>query len=339
MVYRAQVIDNTSFIYTGKIRVRVYKYYYGEYDKYKRLPDLSKKPEKILEGLKYDKAKGQFVHKDIDVKVFSPIGGGDDYGMFFLPQVNTNGIVLMLGDTFEQSGEFIWLGSIFEMFNNTIKMPSDDLFTQNGIESGSKNIEVLDGALILKLRSTKLKNPTVPSESKEYLNWKTSPIENLIVINKNKITINHAITSNRKTFGHTLITLDGESSSFSFDKNGITGEAGLDTSGSFFLNINTETGYSSVIGTDKGISLESGNDKSTSFIYQYPDKISLFIDNSSINMTPDTIHLKSKSAIYIDAENVNLGPSGKKVVLSDTELLSFDTGTGAILSTSSVISG
>lgn len=315
MVYSAQVLDNSSFLKTGKLRVRISKYYMDS------MPDLSKKPEKIKEGLYYTNGINgkELCHKDSDVRVFSLIGGGNDYGMFFIPQVNSKGYVLMIGDAFESSTDFMWLGSTFDInTQGTINFPSDSMENENGVEYGTKNISVLDGALVIKLRSTTLADCTHPEKSKDDLDWKKSPIENLIVINKEKILINHSITSKKEIIGNSVITLDKDGSKIEFIDDESSGEIGITSEGEFFLGSSNLTDGTSVTinGSKKDIEMIVTDGNESTFIKQEADGVSINVDGTALGIDKESITLKSTAAVYVDSPNVRLGPEGLRVVLA-----------------------
>ena len=315
MIYKAQVISNSDFLTKGTIRVRISKYFFGAFK------DLSEHPELITEGLYYsvDSQGRTLKHQDTDVKVFSPIGGGNDYGMFFIPQVNTEGLVLMLGEAFETSNEFIWLGSMFEMKNNTIKMPSDKMSTVNGVENGISNLDVINGALVIKLRSTDLVDQTNPEDSAENLNWETRPIENLIVINKNKVLINHSdgLGSN------SVIELDNDGAEITYVSDTALGKIGINKDGSFFLQSNKfeEDKFTSITSkTADTIEMMTVNGDSTSTLTLAKDTTDIIVNNgsanSSIGIGTNGITLKTSESVYVDSDEVRLGPDGLRVVLA-----------------------
>jgi len=335
MVYRAQVIDNSQFLTTGKIRVRVAKHYYGH------VSDLSITPEKIKEGLYYNQYN-ELKHTDSDVYVYSPIGGGDDYGMFFMPQVNSEGIVLMLGDASDNSNEFIWLGSIFEMKEGTIKMPSDTMNTANGFENNTFINELLNGALVLKLRSTQLKDATIPEESKNSLNWKKAPIENLIVLNRNKVLVEHSVLDDDgKSIGNSLLTMNEKGTNITYLSEEYNGSLTLDDTGGFTIesSLLKENISNSIKGNSEGIELVSTNGNDTTLITQEADSITLNSGGTAIGIKSDSITLKSTQAVYLEAPNVRLGNDNLKVVLCAADVKTIPLAEGLVLKASDTIFG
>lgn len=336
MVYRAQVIDNSQFLTTGKIRVRIAKHYYG------RMSDLSEFPERIKEGLYFD-SFNELKHMDSDVHIYSPIGGGNDYGMFFMPQVNSYGIVLMLGDASDSSNEFIWLGSIFEMDENkTVKIPSDTMNTINGLEQGSFINELLNGAMILKLRSTYLEDQTTPEKSKATLDWKQAPVENLVVLNKNRILIEHSVLDNdNELIGNSIFLMSEGGASLSYLSKDYASDLTLNSEGEFSLNANRykEGSSTSIKGSKEGIELLSSDGDNTTMITQEPDAITLSVAGTAIGIKNDSITLKSTSAVYLDAPNVRLGNDNLKVVLCAADVKTIPLAEGLILTTSDTVFG
>ena len=336
MVYKALVLDNSQFLSTGKIRVRVSKYYYG------RMRDLSEYPDDIKEGLYYDE-NHNLKHTDTDAYVYSPIGGATDYGMFFVPQVNSEGVVLMMGDASDNSNEFLWLGSLFEMDDKkTVKMPSDSMNNVNGIENGSFNSQAFNGSLVLKLRSTYLDDPTLPANSKEALNWKKAPIENLVVLNRKNIIIEHSILdTDRNIVGNSIVTMDDLGTNISVINKDYTNELSLNIDGTFKLgSSNIKDGSTTSINSNgESMELLSTNASGTTLITQEPEEITLSAGNTAIGIKDEAITLKSKSAVYLDAPNVRLGPDNLKVVLCPANVKTIPLSEGLVLSTSDVIYG
>lgn len=342
MVFRAQVIDNSSFLTNGKIRVRILKYYYGNTSGHhnKFMPDLSETPELILEGQK--QFNGAKTHSDVDVLVYSPIGGGQDYGMFFLPQVNSDGIVLRLGDAFENSDEYLWLGSTFDMVNNTIRMPSDSMTNINGVQDKGKNISVLDGALVIKLKSTKLIDSYKPEESKKDLDWKQAPIENLIIINKEKVLINHSVIKEKKIIGTDKIILDETGIKITSSiGNDTSSDLTLNNAGGFSLitNINKSQTTCRIESTSSGIEMIASTGAKSSFIKQECNNVTINADGTGVTIAKGVVNIKSDGNIFLDAKNVSLGKTGNRVVLCASNQSSISLSGGVILTTSDALTG
>lgn len=202
MIYPAIVLSTENFLKNGTIRVRIAQYFFGQ-----MIWDLSTNPDFIKLGVN----EGSGTHNDFDAFVFSPIGGGENYGVFFLPQENTRGLVAFMGNTTERSSTCFWLGSIFQPeFNTngslrTINFPSDkpesNGANSNGFKDGTTNLNNTDlnGAMIIKLKSTDYNPQEADKEKvKTALNWEKSNTENTIVINKNRIIIHHSSQYNDK---------------------------------------------------------------------------------------------------------------------------------------------
>ncbi len=175
MIYPAIVLSTENFLKNGTIRVRIAQYFFGQ-----MIWDLSTNSDFIKLGVN----EGSGTHNDFDAFVFSPIGGGQNYGVFLLPQENTKGLVAFMGNTTERSSTCFWLGSLFQPEFNTsgtlqsINFPSDkpqsNGANSDGYVNGNTNLENpdLNGALIIKLKSTDY-NPqeTDKEKVKNALNW------------------------------------------------------------------------------------------------------------------------------------------------------------------------
>ena len=106
-IYTAVCVDNSKFFETGRIFVRMF--------------DLSGIPLFNSDGTPtgYDDLKndaklrntGTELTQDFEALVYAPLGGGRNYGMFMLPQINSKGLVMFLdGD----ESKPIWMGSFFD---------------------------------------------------------------------------------------------------------------------------------------------------------------------------------------------------------------------------------
>lgn len=132
---------------------------------------------------------------DLPAKVFSPLGGGRNYGVFFLPQVNEKGIVVFMKGNNKSP---VWLGSFFETTWDDadykslyVNVPSDDM-TKEGTDSdgglnGEPNMEAEDPFgtnIIIRTKRTK-------SDNAENLNWEKIQTSNIISIGEEGIKIKH----------------------------------------------------------------------------------------------------------------------------------------------------
>lgn len=191
MPYSAIVLDNSNFFTTGTITVRVAKYYNAPF-----VWDLAEDTaifdefKKIRDGQKKDKG-GNIVHLgDFDnCLVSSPLGGGRNYGLFMLPQVNAVGRVSFLDETFSQP---LWEGSFWRPIRNSedfskiefVNIPNDQPAEEGEETDGAKkgsNLEGDEGTIILRTKST----------TEDEHNWQEASTENLIVLDGNRLKIIH----------------------------------------------------------------------------------------------------------------------------------------------------
>ncbi len=183
-IYEAIVIDNKQFYEDGRIYVKVKNYNLDMPD------DMSKNYNKEL-------------YKDfqesgcLKAKIFSPLAGGKNYGIFYLPQVNSKGLVATMNN---DPLNLIWLGSFFDVIDVVI---GEDGIEKKTINAPQDNIE-LDGensSLIEdgQIRTTTLSEQAIvirtkgtSNSSAEEMDWDKVHTDNLIVIDKDRIEITRA---------------------------------------------------------------------------------------------------------------------------------------------------
>jgi len=356
MIYPAIVLDNSMFLKKGTIRVRIANYYLG-----KMTWDLSQNTNAITEGVDTK----TFRHKDFDALVFSPIGGGKNYGMFFLPQVNTKGLVAFEGNMIERGLKCFWLGSTFDPVYsedkqnlNSINFPSDKVSAngpgEDGFYSQKSNLEEsdLNGAFIMRLKSTSLEDPTNPGQSVDKINWDKRNTENLVVINKNKVLIHHADSYdeeyNEKEYQEISIE-DGNVSVSSIYKNGDNTK-----SASFKLEKDTDKntlGFSlsisdpenkavnSIVATEKKLTLTTTIDQDSSVMEQSAKGITFSFNKNVVALGKDGISINAdKQKVHIVASEVHLGPKNGYIVTTNFPG-SFNLPNGMIIQASDTIFG
>ena len=177
--YEAIVTDNSEFYKRGYIRVRISAFYNDNITF-----DLSQS---------YNDVEFKSALKD-DIKciVSMPIGGGNGHGMFTLPQVNSVGFISFLNGDINKA---LWKGSFvnpkYDINGDfySANVPNDKLMYEGagseGITNNGKQVDTEGGAVIIRQKSTQ-------SGSAENMNWDNNRTENLIVMDKNKLTITHA---------------------------------------------------------------------------------------------------------------------------------------------------
>ena len=206
MVYRCLVVDNSEFFKIGKIRVRLF----SETMPIEKIKDLSSDPKKRIDEYSNTFEDAEFApcnitagKVDVYATVTTPIGGANDYGLWYLPQPNTWGIVSNLYGYAD--GEYVWLGATYpveplsDRLNeviNYIGAPSDtdEENKSNLMKNGTINLEDKN-SIILKTKSSEVvrdgEGNIDQEESSKKLNWSAKPMENIIIINGNEIIIKH----------------------------------------------------------------------------------------------------------------------------------------------------
>lgn len=357
MIFPAIVLDNSMFLKKGTIRVRVSSYYFGQ-----MAWDLSKNTNAITEGVDTETQK----HKDFDALVFSPIGGGKNYGLFFLPQVNTKGLVAFEGNVAERGLKCFWLGSTFDPVYTddkqkleSINFPSDKVSANSGVgEDGyynqKSNLESddLNGAFIMRLKSTKLDDPVNPGNSVDKINWDKRNTENLVVINKNKVLIHHANAYTEdnveKDFqeinienGNVSIKSsykDGDNtkvSSFELQKDSTKNTLGFNLS----ITDPQNKAVNSIVATEKKLTLTTTIDQNSSVVEQSAKGITFTFNNNIIAIGKDGININAeKQKVHIVAAEVHLGPKNGYIVTTNFPG-SFNLPNGMIIQASDTIFG
>ena len=325
MIYEARVIDNSEFYTTGKIWVRIKEKTFIKAN----YADLSKKPELIEDFVSKetdDSGNETLVHQDFPCYLYSPMGGGFDFGIFNLPQVNSTGIVAEVGETYVPNKKvYVWLGTVFKPTAlKTLTIPNPTLTDSNGIVQGESQMGDLDGnAIVIKTRSTNLEDPTDVADNADELDFEQRPVENLIVLDKNKIVVSHnIIDDDNNILGNEQITLNNDE--------GLTYQMLKQKSASNTTNvINTmakidENGYLKYqqFGKDEnnidfstdGESIKSmvydSKGKYSSSIEQSNDSINVVAGNSQIDLENTTLTIKTSSEVVLDAKRVSLGSQG-----------------------------
>jgi len=361
MIYPAIVLDNSMFLSRGTIRVRVSQYYFKE-----MVWNLSSSPDFIQEGINKDTGS----HRDFEAFVFSPIGGGENYGAFFLPQVNSKGLVAFVGNTIERSNVCFWLGSLVSPTYNrteleTLNFPSDKPLangaTSNGFENKTTNLDNTDlnGALIIRLKSTHYDvNETDKTKTQDNLNWEKSNNENFILINKNKIIIHHSseFDSSQHELTSEDITIDKNNISLKINKTLYSGDT-IDASKdkNVYLNLNKddsnkinfsliaedlETKSSNKItSADNSLTLQSTKNNDASIITIEPDNTTIVAKDNTILIDKKGITLNAeKSSVYVVAKDVHLGAEDSHIVTT-TYSGYFELPNGMVIRSSDTIFG
>lgn len=306
MIYKARVIDTSMFPKTGKIRVRRFDTAHGEND----TEDLSKFPKSISELSEPVMINGQpaIKHNDQEAFVYSPFGGGYDYGMFYLPQVNSVGLISDLGNTNDVSnlGNYVWLGAIYDYTPekiglsekegcqepSNVNVPGLNNFDEDGISGGYCENDLLN-SLVIKTKSTYLDDPLTPQDSVDTMNWKNRPIENLIVINDKKIEIIHNVINGEQGSVQN-IKLNSDGINISNVINGVNSAFSIDSDGKFTIkrDDNTQGNTVRIENTSAtGLEVVVDNGKKSTTIMQSEEEITLSSGDVTLSITDEFINL------------------------------------------------
>ena len=188
MFFEALVIDTDTFFERGTIVVRIPAVFFKtmQWDLTENYPDF------MNDG--FDGEKHSY---DFEAYVYSPYGGGSNFGTLFLPQVNQKGIVVSM-DTHLR--KLVWLGSFFQPTRNDswevekVNYPSDDMNQEGETGYGSLNGE--QNLLADSIEEAKQKNfiarfKTTDKSTIEGLTWEDRPTSNIISIGDNSFFVTH----------------------------------------------------------------------------------------------------------------------------------------------------
>jgi hypothetical protein len=205
MIYSAIVLSNENYFSTGCVKVRVFNWYLGSRWKYDsngniispaEIDNLASDPTMINEG---DMQSGPT--QDFLCWVYSPMGGGINYGMFHLPQVNERGLVSFIDGDLHKP---IWMGSYFRpLLDNTqypkqvidqINAPNDDITGKKDGASYQASASAVPAgdpnAIILRTKHTTL-TPSGNSYAANDLDWEQQTTENLVLLGSDQVRVRH----------------------------------------------------------------------------------------------------------------------------------------------------
>ena len=310
MLYSALCIDNSKYFEKGTITVRIFAYYIrpNEDDSGKNLKidDLSTNTDLIKESKHPDIPD---MTNDFEAIVFAPLGGGRNYGLFALPEINEKGIVAFLDSDIHKP---LWLGSYFQPIRNDkyevefVNIPNDQLDQEGKDTDGSKdkssNLDGDEHTIILRTKHT-------GAGSGDSLNWEKVSTENIVAMDNKKVKVQH-ITEWDDTTPQKYQTI-------TIDKPGDTEEIFLavdndkdDKHG--YLKL-TEGGFSVAVskGGDTNIFEITMGDNGINFSDKYGNKIT----GTSSGLT---IEADSSNPVTVNAKEVDLiGTNDTMVKYSD----------------------
>jgi hypothetical protein len=363
-IYQAIVTDNSTFYNTGKIKVRIQKFYNQPLDW-----DLSS----VYNANTFNKD----LMDDIDALVHTPIGGGNNYGLFALPQVNSVGLVQFLGGNIHVP---VWMGSFFRpeydkdgkliRCNVPNDQPEYEGMGSDGIIKGrndpiaTKKTKGGDGTIILRSKSTK--GPGV-EKKKDNMDFHKNRSENLVVLSEDEVKIIHFSKWNDKDGGNGAdleqyeeITV-GTNKEYGpnnvvvkeypqidikvVDKN--NDEKNKQTTGikvnpdevSLEVTSNKLKMKSSISSTPRGILIKSQNtdNENITTFKMNPTQVTIINKNVSVVVNQnDAIISAPEGKVRLSGKEVVLGDGGGYVLVRDTPMLPFRTEDGSVIKTTNV---
>lgn len=189
-IHKAIVTDNSDFYLTGKIRVRIQAFYNEplNFDLSTSFVAANYNNDLMLDSM---------------ALVHTPIGGGNNYGLFVLPQINSVGLIQFLGGDIKQP---VWMGSFFNPEYNDknevfrVNVPndqplvegagSDGILKGSGDSSAKKKTKGGPGSIVLRTKTTSSPGSGSSADPKK-LDFNKQRTENLVVLSEEEIKIIH----------------------------------------------------------------------------------------------------------------------------------------------------
>ena len=340
-IYKAIVTDTSCFKTTGKIKTRISAFYNGSI------------PRNLKDGYSSDDFADTKT-RDMLTDIMMPFGGGYDYGMFKLPEINSVGLVAFI-DASKTAP--IWIGSTANQLinsDNTVvqsDLPSDKDNGKSGIYYNDSEGEVEfnyddENSFIIKTKTNTLTDFTKP----ETMYWE-SPVENSFILNSSIAKLYHRIddesyqefildNKNKQGVGEIKLSYSVNDDEFKHillndntveirnkSKDGISAFIEVDSDGTIYLN-----SYQDGIGDSTSGTRVDASIKIT------PSAIELKSGHSQISMQRNIDESKENITIsarnlQINAENVSFGSSGYAFVVSPNPNLAFTLEDGSMLTT------
>lgn len=196
MLYKAIVIDNSSFFRDGTVRVRVAGHYMGNiaWNLSDNYPEEVENGELPLE----DQYLPFNYNQDFNAAIMSSMGGGRNYGTFVLPQINETGVISFLGDNLRRP---VWMGSLFEptrddSFNvEYANIPSDKMEAEgpdsDGLIAGEHNLDAESQEDALKKNIIIRTKSTFRGDDADSVDWQQRPTTNIITVGAKEVKAVH----------------------------------------------------------------------------------------------------------------------------------------------------
>lgn len=214
MIYRALVVQNDTFLTEGFVWVRLDNTTNGiNYD-------LHKDPENLITNEIKSRRNGSdyadyYRGGCSKAYVCSPFGGGEGYGMFTIPQINSRVIVSNIDNDIY---EYVVLGSVFDNKAGKIDLPKDNSINNPNVSENDRKITDINGSLVIAMKHTELADPLNAKDSKDMLDWAKRPVENLLVLNRNGTIIQHNILDSDNSKGNLLLEMDADGASIDYTR-------------------------------------------------------------------------------------------------------------------------
>ena len=310
--YRAIVTDTDVFEETGRIKTRIsiFNNMFIEKD--------------LLDDFNIDDFKKR-VEGDSLTYILSPFGGGNNFGMFKLPQVNSVGLVSFIDGNPSMP---VWVGGLNNiLLTNSgsiaqLDIPSDDLeselsyFDYNTEKRTTTKNSSDKNSFVIRTKTNEL----VDFSNINSINWKENKTENGLVMNADHFEILHR----KDDEVITTIRFDNEEAyDIGLEHKRKSGDSIVERS-SLFLGA---TGMSAIIAdsnrdiqvsiTDKVEIIVDVSGKKTT-ITQSKDSVSIKSNTSTIELIQkasgnDEIILSSP-VVRIDSKNILLGTGNDRIV-------------------------
>ena len=343
-IFRAIVTDISCFEKTGKIKTRISAFNSGA------------SPKDLINGYDSD-SFSDLISRDVLTDIMLPFGGGTDYGMFKLPQVNSTGLVAFINGS---KSNPIWIGStansLTDSDNNLVQLdfPSDRdnnnpaIYYDNGVVFNMND----PNSFIIKTKTNKLDDYTKP----ETMVWNNNPVENSMIMSSAKLSFYHRVDDdtyqefvldngdgkeNQGTINLGYVVSENEFKRVTFDDSTITirnksgaveAEMILDDSGDIYI-----TAFDDSIAKDPSSGIRIGTS-----IELTPASINLKSGHSQISMSRNIDYNNESvtittSNLQVLAKNISFGSSGYSLVVSPSPNLNFTLEDGSMLTTANNI--
>lgn len=342
-MFKAIVTDTSMFKSTGKIKTRI-----SALNGYGVTSNLTNN---------YDSdTYSKLLSRDSLTSIMMPFGGGNNYGMFKLPQVNSVGIVTFLNNN---PAAPVWIGSIA---NETVKngvvteldYPTDNLdknFGAFSTEGGETVFNFNDeNSFVIKLKKNSLDDFSKP----ETMDWKSNPVENAMIMSEEKIQLRHDIINSKDntitgSYGEIIFSKEADNENENKENSYVSLRNYIDNNSEKFIKLDSDDitfqnkngSLLTVIRmTEDGhiIIQTSENNKEQSKIELAQAQIILESGKAKINIRQGLNQSQSEVAISapkvrISAENISLGSTGYSLLATPSSNIALTMEDGTMLTT------